>query len=168
MPKALSIVLALVALAAGIFTQRWLASRPVDSATMEIAFPDLNGKIHPLQQWKDQALIVNFWASWCAPCVEEMPEFVKWQNELGPQGVQFVGVLIDDDPAMARKFLQTLPVNYPILDGAQGGRQWATQLGDKAEVLPYSVIFDQGVMVYRKAGKLGRGELLKSLSTRPD
>jgi thiol-disulfide isomerase/thioredoxin len=61
-----------------------------------IALPDASGRQEALAQWKGKVLVVNFWATWCTPCREEMPEFVAAQNELGARGLQFVGIAIDD------------------------------------------------------------------------
>ena len=129
---------------------------------LETAFPDLDGKPHAVSEWKGRVLIINFWASWCPPCVEEMPEFAKLQDELGAKGVQFVGILVDDEADAAREFMKKTPVNYPILNGAIGGREWASSLGNRAEVLPFSVVFNQeGKAVHVQVGRFGREEVLR-------
>lgn len=163
MKKALWVFLALAALAGGVATQRWLHERALQEglAELQTAFPDLDGKPHLMGEWKGKILIVNFWASWCPPCVEEMPEFVKLQQELGPKGVQFVGILVDDEADAARAFLKAVPVNYPILNGSIGGRAWATKLGNRAEVLPFSVVFGaNGEVVHTEIGRFSRDEVL--------
>ncbi len=166
MRKALLMLVALAALAGGVFAQRWLNAVAVQegASSLEAAFPDLAGQPHLLSEWKGKILIVNFWASWCPPCVEEMPEFVKLQNELGAKGVQFVGILVDDEAEYARKFLAASPVNYPILDGTVGGREWAAKQGNSAGVLPYSVVFDAtGKQVHVEAGRFTREEVLERI-----
>jgi len=162
MKKALLILLALSALLAGLFAQRWFATGNGIGAKLEAVFPDLEGKPHDLAEWKGRVVIVNFWATWCPPCVEEMPEFVKLQRELGPKGVQFVGILTDDEADAAREFLQAMPLNYPVLNGEAGGRLWAEKLGDKAGVLPYSAVFDPtGKLIHAEAGRFTRDEVLR-------
>lgn len=164
MKKTLIVLLALVALLGGVFTQRWLHERSQQqaAAALDTAFPDLDGKPHLLSEWKGKVLIVNFWASWCPPCVEEMPEFSKLQRELGDKGVQFVGILVDDEADAAREFLKKNPVSYPILNGAIGGRPLASSLGNRAEVLPFSAVFTQdGKPVHIQLGKFGREEVLR-------
>lgn len=167
MKKALTVLLAVAAMAGGVFTQRWLdsAAAKEDAASLEVAFPDIqDGMPHLLSEWKGKILIVNFWASWCPPCVEEMPEFYTLQSQLGAKGVQFVGILVDDEVDVARDFLKTVPVNYPMLDGNVGGRQWASKMGDTAEVLPFSVVFDAtGRRVHVEAGRFSREEVLKQI-----
>ena len=76
------ILIALFALVSGIILQRSLNTANPGSAELEIAFPDLEGKPHKLTEWKGKVLIVNFWAV-VPPCLQEMPEFVKLQHELG-------------------------------------------------------------------------------------
>jgi len=165
MKKALLVLVALAALAGGVFTQRWLHAVAVPdnaSSELDIAFPDLGGKPHFLNEWKGKVLIVNFWASWCAPCMEEMPEFFMLQNELRPKGVQFIGILVDDEVDVAQEFLKAMAVNYPILNGNIGGRQLASQLGNKAEVLPYTVVYDTaGQRVHTEIGRFTRDEVLE-------
>ncbi len=165
MRKALIVLLAVAALAAGVVAQRWLKPDEVPAASqLEIAFPDLEGKPHLLSEWKGKIVIVNFWATWCPPCVEEMPEFVQLQNELGPKGVQFIGILTDDEADAARDFLKTMPVNYPILNGSVGGHSWAAQLGNKAQVLPFSAVFDPtGRRVHMEVGRFTRDEVLEQV-----
>ncbi|MET0683573.1 MAG: TlpA disulfide reductase family protein, partial [Casimicrobiaceae bacterium] len=99
---ALALVGAL-ALAAG-----WYFGRNADNANVEgvrgndaamlfgIALPDMTGREQSIGQWKGKVLVVNFWATWCVPCRDEMPEFVKAQREWGDRGLQFVGIAVDD------------------------------------------------------------------------
>ena len=166
MKKALLAILAFAALAGGVSAQRWLAARAVEdtASELDVAFPGLDGKPHFLNEWKGKILIVNFWASWCPPCVEEMPEFFMLQNELGGKGVQFVGILVDDEPDVAQEFLKSMAVNYPMLNGNAGGRQWAAKLGNRAEVLPYSLVYDaDGKRVHTEMGKFTRDEVLEQV-----
>lgn len=164
MRKLLLLLLALAALAGGVFAQRWLHERAAQQAVadnLDIAFPDFEGKPHKLSEWKGKVLVINFWASWCPPCVEEMPEFAEAQQALGEKGVQFVGILIDDEVDVAQELLRNRPVNYPILNGNIGGRQWATQLGNTAEALPFSVVYDrEGRRVHKEIGRFTRDEVL--------
>jgi thiol-disulfide isomerase/thioredoxin len=156
-------LLALAALVGGVFAQRWLIAVPVQDAApmLDAAFPGLDGKPHFLNEWKGKILIVNFWASWCPPCVEEMPAFFLLQTQLADKGVQFIGILVDDELDIAQEFLKTMPVNYPMLNGNIGGRQWAAKLGNHAEVLPYSLVIDaNGKLVHTEIGKFTRDEVL--------
>jgi len=122
-------------------------------------FSDLDGGIRRFEEWRGRVVVVNFWASWCTPCREEMPVFIRLQARLGQGGLQFVGVAIDE-PVKAGAFARELGVNYPTLLGAGEGLSWSRALGNQAGVLPYTVIFDrQGTLVARHAGALKESEI---------
>lgn len=164
MKKILLVFITLSALAGGVWLQRHWASAAPAKDELAVAFPDLDGKPHRLDEWKGKVLIVNFWATWCPPCLEEMPGFVQLQNEYGSKGLQFVGILTDDEADAAREFLQAKPVNYPILDGSIGGRALTGQWGDTAGVLPISAVFDpQGRRVHTEIGTFTRQEVLEKI-----
>ncbi len=164
MKNLLLVLIALFALAGGIVFQHRLNSTPAASTELETAFPDLDGKPHALSEWKGKVLIVNFWATWCPPCLQEIPEFVKLQHELGPKGLQFIGILTDDEADKAREFLQSKPLNYPVLDGTVGARQFTAKLGDSAGVLPISAVFDPtGKLVHTEIGVFTRDEVLEKI-----
>jgi thiol-disulfide isomerase/thioredoxin len=85
-------------------------------AIMALTLPDLGGRLQALAQWRGKVLVVNYWASWCAPCVEEMPAFSRLQRQYAAQGVQFVGIGLDEVEKM-RIFVKATPVAYPLLVG---------------------------------------------------
>src|SRR5574340_1176783 len=139
--------LALAALAAGI----WLAqthyapkspAAAAVSGLWQLNFPDSQGHKQPLSQWRGQVLVVNFWASWCAPCREEIPDFVALRAKYRPNGVEFVGIAIDSAENTS-KFTQRFQVNYPILIGEGAGHGLARQLGDSSGALPYTIVLDR-------------------------
>jgi len=161
MRKLLFILAALAALGLGMLARSWLSVAPAAVPDLAVEFPDLEGKRHRLEEWKGKILVVNFWATWCPPCLEEMPEFVKLQDELGPRGLQFVGIAIDDAKSVAN-FLASKPVNYPILIGEDGGEAWAAKLGNRMSVLPFSAVFDfSGKLAHVQAGLFRRDDLLQ-------
>jgi len=93
-----------LALAAGVYFGRGAdfgvgGGKPDAQALLGLSLPDIQGQEQALAQWKGKVLIVNFWATWCVPCREEMPEFVSLQREYGARGVQFVGIAADDEVA---------------------------------------------------------------------
>ena len=91
-------------------------------ALFGVALPDTSDREQSIGQWKGKVVIVNFWATWCVPCREEMPEFVKAQREFGGRGLQFVGIAVDD-PAKVREFATELGLNYPALIGGYGAHR---------------------------------------------
>lgn len=112
---------------------------------------DTGGKQVQLSKYRSRLVLLNFWASWCAPCREEMPLFSKWQREFGARGLQVIGVSMDDDPAEVKKFLAAYPVTYPIVMGdARFAEHFGGVLG-----LPLSYLIDaQGHVVARYQGEV--------------
>ena len=162
------IPLALAAMAAGIWLaqSRYAMQAPAASAVdalWQFRFPDVQGHDHPLSQWRGQVLVVNFWASWCAPCREEIPDFVALRAKYRPNGVEFVGIAIDSAENTS-KFTQRFQVNYPFLIGEGAASGLARQLGDPSGALPYTIVLDRsGAIVLSHLGRLPRATLESTL-----
>jgi thiol-disulfide isomerase/thioredoxin len=104
-------------------------------------------------------MLVNLWASWCGPCIEEMPELQRFATAQGPDGVQVVGIALDDAGAV-RAFLQRIPVDYPILLDAPGPADAGVRLGNPAGVLPYSILVSaEGRLLKQRIGPFAHGEI---------
>jgi len=120
---------------------------------------DLTGGAQTLGQWQGQVLVVNFWATWCAPCREEIPGFVRMQERYGPRGLQFVGIAIDQ-PDKVAEFSREFHINYPLLMGGLETMELMRQAGNRAGVLPYTlVIARDGKLVSREPGGLKESRL---------
>lgn len=162
------IPLALAAMAAGIWLaqSRHAMQAPAASAVAALwqaRFPDVRGHDQPMSQWRGQVLVVNFWASWCAPCREEIPDFVALRAKYRPNGVEFVGIAIDT-AENTREFTQRLRVNYPILIGEGAAHGLARQLGNPSGALPYTIVLDRnGDIVLSHLGRLPRATLESTL-----
>jgi thiol-disulfide isomerase/thioredoxin len=136
---------AMVAGAAGFGYNAWRSvpeagtSEAAAAAMSGVRLPDLDGKPQALDQWRGKVVVVNFWATWCAPCREEIPLFVRLQQKYGAQGLQFVGIAIDQ-PEKVRPYAAELGMNFPILMGGVEGLNLARALGNTAGVLPFTVI----------------------------
>ena len=158
------ISLALLALAAGAWqAQSRYAPQPPETRAVtglwQLAYPDLQGRTQPLSQWRGQPLVLNFWASWCAPCREEMPDFDALRTEHRPHGVEFVGIAIDNAANVAQ-FLQQMPVGYPILIGEGAAHSLARALGNPSGALPFTLVLDRdGQVVLTHLGRLPRATL---------
>lgn len=104
-------------------------------------------------------LLVNFWASWCGPCIAEMPELDRFARAQGADGVQVVGIALDDEAAV-RAFLARVPVRYPIPLDSPGPRDSGVVFGNPRGVLPYTALLDaRGVLVKQKIGPFAHGEI---------
>src|SRR5690606_32949219 len=103
-----------------------------------IELPDLDGRATTLASLQaGRTMLVNVWASWCGPCIEEMPELERFATAQGATGVQVVGIALDDE-VNVRDFLGKIPVSYPILIDAPGPADAGVRLGNPRGVLPYS------------------------------
>ncbi len=149
---------ALAAAAAGYVYNAWRTAPEAGSraeaglaALHATRLPDLDGTSQPLAQWRGKVVVVNFWATWCAPCREEIPLFVKLQKKYGERGLQFVGIALDQ-PDKVRPYAAELGMNFPVLIGGAGAIELTRALGNRAGVLPYTVIVD-------RAGKIRSREV---------
>lgn len=149
---------ALAALGAGLYfglERQTEAPAPVAATgLMGLVLPDAAGKEQQMAQWKGKVLVVNFWATWCAPCREEIPEFIKAQTEFGSKGLQFVGIAVDQADKVAQ-FEKEIGLNYPSLVGGFGAMELSKALGNKLMALPFTVIVDRnGGIVHTQLGLL--------------
>ncbi|MCA1979018.1 MAG: TlpA family protein disulfide reductase [Thiobacillus sp.] len=160
----IALPLALAALAAGVWVAHQhyaprTAERAASAALWQTAYPDSRGRTQPLAQWRGKLVVVNFWASWCAPCREEMPDFDALRRQFHTRGVEIVGIAIDT-PANVGSFLARQPVAYPILVGEGSAHTLVRQLGNPAGALPYTIVLDRdGKLVYSHLGRLPRATL---------
>lgn len=130
---------------------------PARTRRPDFQLPDLEGKAHSVSEWDGKVLVVNFWATWCTPCRHEIPFFNKLQARYAKQGVQFVGIALDDINAVKR-FLNVIPIDYPVLIGDDDAIPVAKAYGNKEGVLPYTVFIDkQGNIISIAEGGLSEG-----------
>jgi thiol-disulfide isomerase/thioredoxin len=126
-----------------------------------VTTPD--GKPQSLALYKGRPIVVNFWASWCGPCVEEMPELSALQREYAKKGIQFVGLGVDSS-ANIKTFLQKVHVDYPVYVAGFGGADVARAFGNTAGGLPYTVVIDaNGNVRATKLGQIKPDELRRTL-----
>lgn len=149
---------AMGALASGVWLGSWNLAGKGDfgeiDALMTASLPDLEGKPQPLAQWRGKVVVFNFWATWCPPCVEEIPELVRVQEKLGVRGLQIIGIAIDN-PQKVREFSAKYRINYPVLVGELDVVDLAGAGGSRVEGLPFTLFLDrQGKLVGTKLGGL--------------
>lgn len=130
----------------------------------DLVLPGLDGKMHRLSEFHGQRLLVNFWASWCIPCLDEMPTLDSAQRTFAWQGASVLGIAMDN-PARVQAFLSAHPVDYPILLGNVASPSTSLRFGDRDEVLPFSVLLDQhGRILAFHSGPLAADQLARWLS----
>ncbi|MBT8547841.1 TlpA family protein disulfide reductase [Polynucleobacter paneuropaeus] len=158
------IAIGFFALLAGVFSSHWinqpqLASEVAIEHFLGHDWQDPDGKPANSANWQGKLLVVNFWASWCPPCVEEMPTLSRLQTEFKQQNVLFVGIGIDS-PSNIREFLKKTPVAYPIVIGGIDGSNISKEMGNTQGALPFTVVINsQGKAVSSKLGKISEDEL---------
>ena len=173
-----------IAAAAGLSAGAWLTrptspplpsmnapAAPLESATPvqgvrvgellpAFTLPDLDGM--PVQfpdRFKGKPLLINVWASWCAPCIEEMPELARFAARHADDGPQVVGIALDT-PGAVLDFLGNVPVYYPIVIETPGPNDASVKLGNSQGLLPYSVLLDaHGRVLKQKLGPFKAGEI---------
>jgi len=140
-----------------------MAGRPqsavVGTTAAAVSLPDIDGTTRTFGEWRGKLLLVNFWATWCTPCLKEIPLLVAAQDRYGARGFQVVGPAVDD-PAAVKSYLPRLKIQYPVLVGQEGTTRAMDALGDTLGALPYSVLIDpQGVIVATRHGEFSADEL---------
>jgi thiol-disulfide isomerase/thioredoxin len=133
---------------------------PADAAALfALSLPDTQGTRQSLNQWRGKVLVVNFWATWCEPCREEMPQFVQVQRELGPKGLQFIGIAVDERGKVVQ-FASELGLNYPALIGGYDALELSRPLGNRVGGLPFTVIIGrEGGIVHTHIGPIKPSQL---------
>ncbi len=125
----------------------------------EFSLPDLSGSQRSITEWDGDALIVNFWATWCPPCRREIPLLMEMQEQARASGIAIIGIAIDEPDAVKRYAAET-GFNYPVLIGEQEAVDAAEAFGADVVSLPLTVMTGRdGRVVEVHAGELSRTEL---------
>jgi thiol-disulfide isomerase/thioredoxin len=136
-----------------------VAATSAAAGLMTARLLDLEGRPQAIEQWRGKVLVVNFWATWCAPCREEIPAFIRTQEKWGTKGLQIVGIAIDEKDKV-RPYAAELKINYPILIGGLDGIELARQAGNRLGGLPFTVVFDRrGEVVHSQLGGVNEQKL---------
>jgi thiol-disulfide isomerase/thioredoxin len=161
----LIIVIAVVMLAAGFAVQKAITKlKKADQIQLtEFSLPDTTGKQHAMSEWQGKLRVINFWATWCPPCREELPALVELQKQYVPKNVQFLGIAIDDAEPVT-EFLSKMAINYPMLIAGQGGIELAYSLGNFASAIPFTIIVDkENNVVFHHSGELSKAQLQEAI-----
>ncbi len=108
----------------------------------EFAMADINGQIRNIKDWDGQIILLNFWATWCPPCLKEIPDFIELQEQYGDQGFQVIGIAVDNEEDV-RDYINEVKINYPVIAAENEAIELASRYGNKIGGLPYSVIINR-------------------------
>jgi thiol-disulfide isomerase/thioredoxin len=160
------IAVAVLALGGGIIARGLLSAIGQVSSTSlpDFTLPDVSGQPHAISEWQGKLKVINFWATWCGPCLKEIPEFIELQNHYADKGLQFIGIAVDTPEAVA-SYLSTININYPILVGDMPAISIAHQLGDNMDAVPFTVIVNQqGQIIHQHAGEFSKAQILEIIT----
>lgn len=126
-----------------------------DKSTDHLHFKmlDLDGKMRSTTEWANKVLVLNFWATWCPPCIKEIPMFVQLQKQYAAQDLQFIGIAVDSLNNV-KQFTTQIQFNYPILVEEQKAIRIAESLGNQNGILPFTIVLDKkGEIISRHLGE---------------
>jgi len=126
-------------------------------------FNDLDGQPTEMARWRDRIVVVNFWATWCPPCVEEMPDLQRVHDEYANRGVTIVGLGIDN-PSALKRFRDDHLLSLPLYAAGASGSELGRALGNPSGALPYTILVDRkGRIVHSRLGQIQPTELRRWL-----
>ncbi|SCY47233.1 TlpA disulfide reductase family protein [Nitrosospira sp. Nsp13] len=156
---------AIMAVTAGLLLRAQLTSNPqsAENGGAETLFaaslPDLQGKNQSISQWRGNVMVINFWATWCEPCRDEIPEFIELQERFRAKGLVFIGIAVDQQERTAA-FSKEIGINYPVLVGDMRALDLAGAAGNRQGALPFTVVIDRGGnIIGTKLGRLSHSKL---------
>ncbi len=164
----LVLIVAMLAAMAGFFLHRAVLTGPVPPGTvpelLQLELPDETGKTQSLSQWQGKILVINFWATWCEPCREEIPVLVDLQTRYASKDLQIVGIAVDSADKV-REFSRSYRINYPLVIGGLEVIDLSRKLGNKAGGLPYTLVLNRsGKLVKSHLGGMSKQELETMIS----
>ena len=172
---AASLVFAVVATVGGYYASSTLTGDKANAAMVSTAnsnavnslwnaqLQNAVGTSQKIAAFKGKPVVINFWASWCGPCVKEMPALSVMNQEYAKKGITFIGVGVDSDKNV-NAFLQKVPVGYPVYIAGFGGADLARNFGNNAGALPFTVVIDaKGAIRSTKLGEVDPKELKATL-----
>lgn len=141
-----------------------LQARSGAADLLSAQFYDLDGRPRRIIEWRGRVVVCNFWATWCAPCREEVPLLVAAKRQYGTAGVEFVGIGIDSADKI-REFSVTYKINYPLLVADATAIKLLRGLGNSSAALPFTAVLDRrGGLAHRRLGALTETELRQVLA----
>lgn len=163
-------VVMLISAIGGYSLQRYMNDQNTGSVAERVSRPDfamqdLEGNKRNISDWDGKVILLNFWATWCPPCLKEIPTLIELQDAYGDRGLQIIGVAVDDEAAV-RAFADGMGFNYPILPGETDAIELSQRYGNKMGVLPYTVFINRDREIsHTIQGELDKNKAEKILET---
>ena len=133
----------------------------LQDAFWALSFDTPDGLAQPMSSFRGKPLLLNFWATWCPPCVEELPLLDAFYQQQKTKGWQVLGLAVDQ-PSAVRKWLQAKPLGFPVGMAGLNGTELSKSLGNLAGGLPFTVVFGaSGAVLHRKTGKVSKEDLVQ-------
>ena len=133
----------------------------VQDALWAMNFDTPDGQPQPMSSFRGKPLLLNFWATWCPPCVEELPRLDAFYQDQKARGWQVLGLAVDQ-PSAVRKWLQAKPLSFAVGMAGLGGTELSKSLGNMAGSLPFTAVFGvSGAMLHRKIGKVTEEDFVR-------
>ena len=131
----------------------------VQDALWAMSFDSPDGQPQPMSSFRGKPLLLNFWATWCPPCVEELPLLDAFYQDQKARGWQVLGLAVDQ-PSAVRKWLQAKPLSFAVGMAGLGGTELSKSLGNISGGLPFTTVFGaSGALLHRKTGKVSQDDL---------
>jgi thiol-disulfide isomerase/thioredoxin len=162
-----------LSIGAAMFGERWFAEHEIDLVgggaparvgnLPALRLPDLDGREVFSHSWAGKVVVLNFWATWCPPCLREMPMLDELQRGVDPASLTVVGIAIDAEDEV-REFLEANAVGYEVLLGDADAVALSKDLGNRTQGLPFTVVFDSaGRQVYTRTGELTAAQIRENI-----
>lgn len=155
------------AIAGVLVASREFEASPTGAATALLAtrFSDLAGNSRAVSEWAGKVLVVNFWATWCPPCREEIPALVRARDKWKGSGVEFIGIGIDQGLKI-REFARNVPISYPLLVAEANGLEVMRRLGNPSGGLPFTIVLNaKGGIAQRNLGAVTQEKIEAQIAT---
>jgi peroxiredoxin len=149
---------------AEIASKKQLSRAGEEPGRMSLSLPGLDGVSHSLADWKGKVIILNFWASWCSPCLYEIRDFVAYQAQYNTRGLQIIGVGLDEENKL-RNVQRTLEINYPVLVAdLKKNPDLMKTWGNDSGVVPFSVVIDRnGQVIFVQHGQIDHETFIENI-----
>ena len=176
----ITVIITVIAIAgtSGFLLQQFLASEKptvpnsafIGHPAQEFSMRDLEGNIRNITDWKGKVVLLNFWATWCPPCLREIPDFIELQNKYKNSDFQIIGIAIDNIDAV-KTFATENAMNYPVIPAETEAIELGQRYGNTIGALPYSVFINRnGDVTHTIVGELDKitaEKILTSLNVKP-